>query len=43
MHPCTSAPFQFNYLDDESEVGERFDMWLEEALTVALEEWRRTL
>jgi hypothetical protein len=35
--------FQLNYKDDEVEVVERFDRWLDRSLVRALEMWRQTL
>jgi len=35
--------FQLNYKDDETELAERFDRWLEQSLVCALEMWRQTL
>lgn len=35
--------FQLNYKDDEGELCERFDRWLDRSLVCALEMWRQTL
>lgn len=35
--------FQLNYKDDENEVVDRFDRWLDRSLVCALEMWRQTL
>lgn len=35
--------FQLNYKDDETEVAERFDRWLDRGLVCALEMWRQGL
>ena len=35
--------FRFNYRESESDIFKRFDEWLEDAITFALAEWRKTL
>lgn len=35
--------FQLNYKDDESDLAERFDRWLDRSLVCALEMWRQSL
>lgn len=41
--PCNQDIFQFNYLESEENIINRFNDWLEESVTYALAEWQRTL
>lgn len=35
--------FQFNYLESEESTVERFNVWLDECVTIALAEWQQTI
>ena len=43
--PKPSHPdlFQFNYRESEADIFKRFDEWLEQAITLALAQWEKTL
>jgi len=41
--PCNQDIFQFNYLESEENILNRFDEWIDESITYALAEWQRTL
>jgi len=41
--PACVEPFQFNYLEAVDVTKTRFDAWLEDVITIAMEEWRRSL
>ncbi len=43
LAPSCNDIFQFNYLDDEDVLGERFKLWVEESLVIGLELWRQSL
>jgi Fic family protein len=41
--PLSKTPFQFSLQDDESQVTQRLDKWLDDVLLVGLELWRKQL
>jgi Fic family protein len=41
--PAATDLFQFNYLDTKESMEKRFRAWLESALAIALEQWKRSL
>lgn len=41
--PLANAPFSFAYSESPEEVARRFKHWLESAVAIGLEEWRRQL
>ena len=41
--PCNQEIFQFNYLEKESDIVDRFNDWIDESITYALAEWQKTL
>ncbi len=43
VDPASEELFQLNYKDDEPEVVDRFDRWLDRSLVCALEMWRQAL
>ena len=40
---CHQDIFQFNYLESETSIIERFNAWLDESITIALAEWQTTI
>ncbi|MDQ6724688.1 MAG: Fic family protein [Actinomycetota bacterium] len=43
VETASNELFQLNYKDDETELAERFDRWLDRSLVCALEMWRKGL
>lgn len=43
LHPAMTQLFQFNNIEPLSSTRERFAAWLEEAETLAMAEWHRSL
>lgn len=43
LAPSCRDIFQFNYLDDDNVLVERFRLWVEESLAIGLELWRKGL
>ncbi|HZF40598.1 MAG TPA: hypothetical protein VE715_17385, partial [Blastocatellia bacterium] len=41
--PLSETPFQFSLQDDETQVKQRLDKWLEDVLLVGLDLWRKQL
>lgn len=41
--PCNQDMFQFNYLESEGSITDRFIEWLDESITIALAEWQQTI
>jgi Fic family protein len=41
--PLSEAPFQFSLQDDEAQVTQRLDKWLDDVLLVGLDLWRKQL
>src|SRR5262245_30227236 len=41
--PLSKTPFQFSLQDDESQVTQRLDKWLDDVLLVGLDIWRKQL
>jgi hypothetical protein len=41
--PLSKTPFQFSLQDDESQVTQRLDKWLDEQLLAGLDLWRKQL
>jgi len=43
LEPLSISPFQFSYLDDLPKLQKRFADWLDNAILVGLEYWRKSL
>ncbi len=43
IEPLSETPFQFSYIDDETELHQRFARWLEEAIVSGLNYWQRSV
>ncbi|WP_257236033.1 hypothetical protein [Nostoc sp. 'Peltigera malacea cyanobiont' DB3992] len=43
IQPLTELPFQFSYADEEDNLVNRFNEWLEEATITGLEYWNSSL
>ena len=43
IKPCSQEIFQFNYLESEENTINRFDEWMDDAVTIALAEWQQTI
>jgi hypothetical protein len=41
--PLAEAPFEFNYLDDKSDVVRRFQQWLETCIIRGLNQWKNVV
>lgn len=41
--PCNRDIFQFNYLESEKDIISRFDEWLDDSITFALAEWKKSI
>jgi fido (protein-threonine AMPylation protein) len=42
-YPVSARPFEFSYIEQPSAVKQRFEEWLNETLTLGLDQWRRQL
>ena len=43
IKPCSQEIFQFNYLESEENTINRFNEWIDDAVTIALAEWQQTI
>jgi len=41
--PCSQEIFQFNYLENKNNIINRFNEWIDDAITIALAEWQQTI
>jgi Fic family protein len=43
IQPLTDSPFQFSYADEEDNLIERFQQWLEDIIVTGLEYWNKSI
>lgn len=43
VQPLSDTPFEFTYLEDKSKLESRFNEWLDSAVTLGMEYWRRNI
>ena len=43
IQPLTDSPFQFSYADEQDNLIERFQQWLEDVIVTGLEYWNKSI
>ncbi len=43
IHPLTDEPFEFSYVEDSSDVQQRFRIWLDRCVLLGLNYWQKSL